>query len=254
MLHDGYPAYTTSAGWLGYSDTQLRQLCREALSAGWTHFKLKVGADLEDDLRRAYLLREEIGPQCKLMMDANQRWDVGEAIANMQRLAAFDPWWIEEPTSPDDVLGHAAIAKAIAPIGVATGEHCQNRIIFKQLLQAHAIKFCQIDSCRLGGVNEVLSVLLMAAKFGVPVCPHAGGVGLCEYVQHLSIFDYIYVSASLEDRILEYVDHLHEHFLDPVVISNGRYMPPPAPGYSITMRPESLDEYEFPHGKAWTKR
>jgi L-fuconate dehydratase len=169
----------------------------------------------------------------------------------MQRLAQFNPWWIEEPTSPDDVLGHAAIAKAVAPIGVATGEHCQNRVIFKQLFQANAIKFCQIDSCRLGGVNEILAVLLMAAKFGVPVCPHAGGVGLCEYVQHLSIFDYICVSASLEDRILEYVDHLHEHFFDPVVIKDGHYMPPTAPGYSITMRPESLDEYEHPMGKAW---
>ena len=251
MRRVGYPAYTTSAGWLGYSDEKMRHLCREAIAEGWTHFKLKVGADIEDDIRRATIIREEIGPDRKLMMDANQRWDVGEAIANMQRLAQFNPWWIEEPTSPDDVLGHAAIAKAVAPIGVATGEHCQNRVIFKQLFQANAIKFCQIDSCRLGGVNEVLAVLLMAAKFGVPVCPHAGGVGLCEYVQHLSIFDYICVSASLEDRILEYVDHLHEHFFDPVVIKDGHYMPPTAPGYSITMRPESLDEYEHPMGKAW---
>jgi L-fuconate dehydratase len=247
----GYPAYTTSAGWLGYSDEKMRRLCREAIAEGWTHFKLKVGADLEDDIRRAAIIREEIGPDRKLMMDANQRWDVGEAIAHMAPLARFDPWWIEEPTSPDDVLGHAAIAQAVAPIGVATGEHCQNRVIFKQLLQAKAISFCQIDSCRLGGVNEVLAVLLLAAKFGVPVCPHAGGVGLCEYVQHLSIVDYICVSASLENRILEYVDHLHEHFLDPVVIKDGRYMPPAAPGYSITMRPESLDQYEFPGGPAW---
>jgi L-fuconate dehydratase len=251
MLRDGYPAYTTSAGWLGYSDDKLRRLCREAIAEGWTHFKLKVGADIDDDIRRAMIIREEIGPERKLMMDANQRWDVGEAIANMFRLAPFNPWWIEEPTSPDDILGHAAIAAAVAPIGVATGEHCQNRVIFKQLLQARAIKFCQIDSCRLGGVNEILAVLLMAAKFGVPVCPHAGGVGLCEYVQHLSIFDYVYVSASLEDRVLEYVDHLHEHFLDPVVIRDGRYMPPQLPGYSITMRPESLDTFEFPHGPAW---
>jgi L-fuconate dehydratase len=251
MMRDGYPAYTTSAGWLGYSDDKLRRLCREAIAEGWTHFKLKVGADIEDDVRRATIIREEIGPERKLMMDANQRWDVDEAIANMGRLAQFNPWWIEEPTSPDDILGHAAIAAAIAPIGVATGEHCQNRIIFKQLLQAHAIKFCQIDSCRLGGVNEVLAVLLMAAKFGVAVCPHAGGVGLCEYVQHLSIFDYIYVSASLEDRVLEYVDHLHEHFLDPVVIRDGRYLPPAQPGYSITMRRDSLDTFEFPHGPAW---
>ena len=251
MLRNGFPAYTTSAGWLGYSDDMMRQLCRDAMGHGWTHFKLKVGADIDDDIRRAAIIREEIGPDRVLMMDANQRWDVDEAVAHMQRLARFDPWWIEEPTSPDDVLGHAAIARAIAPIGVATGEHCQNRVLFKQLFQAGAIRFCQIDSCRLGGVNEVLVVLLMAAKFGVPVCPHAGGVGLCEYVQHLSIFDYICVSGSLEQRVLEFVNHLHEHFLDPVVIRNGRYMPPQAPGYSITMYPESLDEYEFPSGKAW---
>jgi L-fuconate dehydratase len=184
-------------------------------------------------------------------MDANQYWDVGEAIAHMKQLARFDPWWIEEPTSPDDVLGHAAIAKALKPIGVATGEHCQNRVIFKQLMQAGAIQFCQIDSCRLGGVNEILAVLLMAAKFGIPVCPHAGGVGLCEYTEHLSIFDYICVSGSLENRILEYVDHLHQHFLDPVVMRNAHYMPPQKAGYSITMRPESLDNYEFPTGQAW---
>lgn len=251
MRAQGYPAYTTSSGWLGYPDEKLRQLCREAVAAGWTHVKIKVGRNLEDDLRRASIVRQEIGPDRKLMLDANQVWDVEEAIANMRELAQFEPWWIEEPTSPDDVLGHAAIARAIAPIGVATGEHCQNRIMFKQFLQAEAIKFCQIDSCRLGGVNEVLAVLLMAAKFGVPVCPHAGGVGLCEYVQHLSIFDYICVSASLENRIIEYVDHLHEHFLDPVVIKNGCYMPPVKPGYSITMRPASLDQYEFPTGPAW---
>jgi L-fuconate dehydratase len=238
----GYPAYTTSAGWLGFTDSQLRQLCQDAIAEGWTHFKIKVGADLADDIRRCVIIREEIG-QRKLMMDANQRWDVGEAIANMKSLARFDPWWIEEPTSPDDVLGHAAIRRAIAPIHVATGEHCQNRVMFKQFLQAGAIDFCQIDSCRLGGVNEILSVLLMAAKFKVPVCPHAGGVGLCEYVQHLSIFDYICVSASLENRMLEYVDHLHEHFLDPVRMKNGRYMPPSKPGYSIQMKPESLETY-----------
>jgi L-fuconate dehydratase len=251
MLRDGYPAYTTSTGWLGYSDDKIRRLCREALAEGWSYFKIKVGRNIEDDVRRASIIREEIGPDRKLMMDANQVWDVGQAVANMKELAAFDPWWIEEPTSPDDILGHAAVARAVAPIGVATGEHVQNRVVFKQLLQTNAISFCQIDSCRLGGVNEVLAVLLMAAKFGVPVCPHAGGVGLCEYVQHLSLFDYICVSASLENRIIEYVDHLHEHFLDPVVIRNGHYMPPRAPGYSITMRPESLDAYEFPHGAQW---
>lgn len=252
MLRDGFPAYTTSAGWLGYSDDKIRALCREAVAAGWTHFKQKVGADIEDDVRRASIIREAIGPDRTLMMDANQVWDVPEAIANMERLRAFNPWWIEEPTSPDDVLGHAAIAKAVAPIGVATGEHCQNRVIFKQLLQANAISFCQIDAARLGGVNEVLAVLLMAAKFGVPVCPHAGGVGLCEYVQHLSIFDYICVGASLENRVLEYVDHLHEHFVDPVRIRNGRYMPPEKPGYSVEMHAVSLETYRFPGGEAWS--
>jgi len=251
MLEHGFPAYTTSAAWLGYSEDKLRRLCREAVVQGWTHVKMKVGASLDDDVRRAALIREEIGWERKLMMDANQVWGVDEAIANMKVLAKFNPWWIEEPTSPDDVLGHARIAREIAPIGVATGEMCQNRVIFKQLFQAQSIRFCQIDSCRVGGINEILAILLMAAKFGVPVCPHAGGVGLCEYVQHLAIFDYIAVSASLENRILEYVDHLHEHFIDPVVIKNGRYMPPTAPGYSITMKPASLDEYEFPNGRAW---
>jgi L-fuconate dehydratase len=248
MSESGYPAYTTSAGWLGYSDEKLRSLVRAGLAQGWTHFKMKVGRNLEDDVRRARVIREEIGWQGKLMMDANQVWDVKEAINWMKELSAFQPHWIEEPTSPDDLLGHAAIARAVAPIGVATGEHCQNRVMFKQLLQAGAIGFCQIDSCRLGGVNEVLAVLLMAAKFGVPVCPHAGGVGLCEYVQHLSLFDYIGVSASLENRVIEYVDHLHEHFINPVVMKDGRYMPPIAPGYSIEMKAESLAHYEFPQG------
>jgi L-fuconate dehydratase len=247
MRAKGYPAYTTSAGWLGYPDEKIRRLCREGVQQGWSHFKIKVGRDLADDLRRAAIVRAEIGPDRKLMLDANQVWDVGEAIANMKQLARFDPWWIEEPTSPDDILGHAAIAQAVAPIGVATGEQCHNRVMFKQLMQARAMRFCQIDSCRLGGVNEVLAVLLLAAKFGIPVCPHAGGVGLCEYVQHLAIFDYICVSGSLEDRVVEYVDHLHEHFVDPVVIRSGRYMPPTAPGYSITMRPESLVTYAH-HG------
>ena len=253
MLRCGYPAYTTSAGWLGYSDEKLRMLCREALAQGWSHFKIKVGGDLRDDLRRLSIIREEIGADRKLMLDANQVWDVDEAIANMRELARFDPWWIEEPTSPDDVLGHATIARAIAPIGVATGEQCHNRVVFKQLLQSDAIRFCQIDSCRLGGVNEVLAVLLLAAKFGVPVCPHAGGVGLCEYVQHLAIFDYIAVSGSLDDRIVEYVDHLHEHFVDPVVVRGGRYIPPLAPGYSITMKPESRARFAYPDGPAWRR-
>ncbi|WP_437736308.1 L-fuconate dehydratase [Sorangium sp. So ce1335] len=251
MRQHGFPAYTTSAGWIGYSDDKLRQLCREALARGFSHFKIKVGANIDDDIRRAQIIREEIGPQRRLMMDANQVWDVGQAIASMQRLAAFDPWWIEEPTSPDDILGHAAIARAIAPIGVATGEHTHNRVMFKQLFQADAIRFCQVDGARLGGVNEALAVLLMAARFGVPVCPHTGGVGLSEMMQHISLFDYICVSASLEDRILEYIDHLHEHFVDPVVLKDGRYMPPTAPGFSITLRPESLQRYEFPTGAAW---
>ncbi len=253
MRERGFPAYTTSAGWLGYSDDRLRTLCREAIAHGWTHFKQKVGGDIEDDLRRARLLREEIGAERRLMMDANQVWEVDEAIANMRRLAAFKPWWIEEPLSPDDILGHARVAEAVRPlgIGVATGEHCHNRIVFKQFLQAHALDFCQVDAARLGGVNEVLAVLLMAKKFGVPVCPHAGGVGLCELVQHLSIFDYIAVSASLENRVLEYVDHLHEHFVDPVVIRDGRYMPPENPGFSAALKPASLAAYSYPAGSAW---
>jgi L-fuconate dehydratase len=252
LLEDGLPSYTTSAGWLGYDDDKLRRLCREAIASGWDVFKMKVGADIDDDVRRAAIVRQEIGPERKLMVDANQHWDVNEAIAAMERLKIYNPWWIEEPTHPDDVLGHAAIARAVAPIGVATGEHCANRIMFKQLLQSEAIAFCQVDSCRLGGVNEVLAVLLMAAKFGVPVCPHAGGVGLCEYVQHLSIFDYIAVSGSLDNRVIEYVDHLHQHFEHPVVIEQGHYMPPSAPGYSITMKPASLAEFEFPNGVAWS--
>ncbi len=251
MEADGYPAYTTSAGWLGYPDDKIGRLCRAAVAEGWNHVKVKVGANLEDDVRRLRVVREEIGPERKLMLDANQKWDVDEAIEWMGHLAPFDPWWIEEPTSPDDVLGHAAIRKAIRPFGVATGVHCQNRVLFKQFLQADAIDYCQIDSCRLGGVNEVLAVMLMAAKFSVPVCPHAGGVGLCEYVQHLSIIDYVCISASLEDRVVEYVDHLHEHFRDPCVVREGRYIAPAAPGYSITMHPDSLRDYEYPQGSAW---
>jgi len=247
----GYPAYTTSAGWLGYSDDQIRALCRDGLAEGWSHFKVKVGRDLQDDIRRVRIIREEIGPERRLMVDANQVWDVDQAIAWMRELAQFEPWWIEEPTSPDDVLGHAAIARALAPIRVATGEHCQNRVMFKQLLQANAIGFCQVDAARLGGVNEVLAVLLLAAKFGVPVCPHAGGVGLCEYVQHLSMVDYLCISGSMEDRLIEYVDHLHEHFVAPVRMHQGRYMPPTAPGYSAEMRRASIAEYAFPRGAAW---
>jgi L-fuconate dehydratase len=251
LRRDGYPAYTTSVGWLGYPDDKIRRLCREALAEGWTAFKLKVGADVEDDRRRARIVREEIGPDRLMAVDANQRWGVDEAIRWMAQLAEFDPYWIEEPTSPDDILGHATIARAVAPIRVATGEHVHNRVMFKQLLQAEAISVCQIDSCRLGGVNEVLAVLLMAAEFGVPVCPHAGGVGLCELVQHLSIVDYVCVSGSLDGRMIEYVDHLHEHFLDPVVIRDARYVVPSMPGYSAEMRPESLARYRFPDGDEW---
>jgi L-fuconate dehydratase len=253
IIENGYPAYTTSAGWLGYSDEKIRHLLGQAISEGWTHFKMKVGQNLDDDLRRAALIRKEIGWERTLMMDANQVWNVPQAINWIKELAKFKPLWIEEPTSPDDILGHAEIARAVAPIKVATGEHCHNRVMFKQLLQANALSFCQIDSCRLAGVNEVIAVLLLAAKFDVPVCPHAGGVGLCEYVQHLSIFDYIAVSGSLEGRRIEFVDHLHQHFIDPVVIRNGHYLPPTAPGYSITMKPESLAKYEFPKGEAWIK-
>jgi L-fuconate dehydratase len=251
IVAEGYPAYTTSIGWLGYSDDKIRQLSATALAEGWTRFKMKVGADLADDVRRAGIVREAIGPRSTLMMDANQRWDVDEAIAWMAVLARFAPYWIEEPTSPDDILGHARIAQAVAPIRVATGEHVHNRVMFKQYLQAGALSVCQIDACRLGGVNEVLAVILLAAKFGVPVCPHAGGVGLCELVQHLSIFDFVSVSGELEGRMIEYVDHLHEHFVDPVEIRDGRYRAPTRPGYSAQMRPESLDRYAFPTGEVW---
>jgi L-fuconate dehydratase len=253
LMRSGYPAYTTSVGWMGYPDQDIRARCRAAVADGWTHFKVKVGGPPDDDARRLRLVREEIGPGRTLMIDANQIWDVEEAIERVRDLAPFKPWWIEEPTSPDDVLGHARIAKAVRPlgIGVATGEHCANRIVFKQLFQAGAIDFCQIDSCRLGGVNENLAVILLAATFGVPVCPHAGGVGLCEYVQHLSMFDYIAVSGTMEGRVIEYVDHLHEHFEDPVAVRRGRYLAPTRPGYSITIREPSRLAYRYPDGAIW---
>jgi L-fuconate dehydratase len=256
VVRDGYPAYVTSAGWLGYDDEKIRTLCRTAIAEGWTHFKIKVGADLADDVRRARVVREQIGPDRKLMFDANQVWDVDEAIAAMRELAVFDPWWIEEPTSPDDVLGHRRIAEAVRPlgVGVATGEHCHNRVVFKQLLQAEAIDFLQLDGCRLGGVNEVIAVLLLADKFGIPVCPHAGGVGLCEHVQHFSIFDFVCVSASLEGRLLEYADHLHEHFVHPVQMRAGRYCVPTAPGFGVELRRESLSRFSFPDGPVWKGR
>ena len=251
LLATGYPAYTTSVGWLGYDDAKIRRLCREAVDEGWTRFKMKVGADIEDDRRRARIIRDEIGPDPMLAVDANQRWDVPVAIEWMTHLAEFDPYWIEEPTSPDDILGHAAIARAVAPIRVATGEHVHNRVMFKQLLQAQALSICQVDACRLGGVNEVVAVLLLAAKFGVRVCPHAGGVGLCELVQHLSAVDFIAITGSMEGRMIEYVDHLHEHFLDPVVIERGVYRLPTEPGYSAQIRPESLARYRYPDGAEW---
>jgi L-fuconate dehydratase len=251
LLEQGYPAYTTSVGWFGYSDDRIRQLCAEALADGWTQFKVKVGGDPADDARRVALVRREIGPSCRLMIDANQRWDVGEAIERVQALRDADLWWVEEPTFPDDVLGHAAIAHAVAPVRVATGEHCANRVVFKQLLQAQAIGVCQIDSCRVGGVNENLAIMLMAAKFGIPVCPHAGGVGLCEHVQHLSMFDYIGISGTMEGRVIEYVDHLHEHFVDPVRIREGRYRAPGRPGYSTEIHERSRADYLYPTGAAW---
>jgi len=253
MLRDGYPAYTTSAGWIGYSDEKIRKLAGEAMAAGFTHLKLKVGGDPASDLRRARILREAIGPDRRLMIDANQVWGVEEAISAVRALSEVNPWWIEEPTSPDDILGHRRIRDAVRPVGVATGEHVHNRVMFKQLLQAEAIDFCQVDSCRLGGVNEVLAVLLLAAKFGVPVCPHAGGVGLCEYVQHLAIFDYIAVSGSLEGRTCEFVDHLHEHFVHPVRLARGRYLPPTEPGYSGEIKPDSLRRFAYPGGGIWAE-
>ncbi|MEV4721553.1 L-fuconate dehydratase [Micromonospora noduli] len=258
LTERGYPAYTTSPGWLGYSDDKVVRLARQAVADGFTQIKLKVGADAADDVRRLKIAREAVGPQIRIALDANQRWDVAEAVERMRELAPYDPWWIEEPTSPDDVLAHAAIRSALStsapdggPIRVATGEHVANRVVFKQLLQADAVDVVQIDACRVGGVNENVAILLLAVKYGVPVCPHAGGVGLCELVQHLSMFDFVAVSGSMRDRVVEYVDHLHEHFLDPVVIKDGHYVAPSAPGFSAAMRPESLATYAYPDGPAW---
>ncbi len=251
LKHQGYPAYTTSAGWFGFSDQRIRSLCREGIADGWTNFKLKVGGEPADDLRRGRIMREEIGWDNCMMLDANQRWGIEEAIHRTRQLAELNPWWMEEPTSPDDILGHARIRREAAPVRIATGEHCQNSVMFKQLFQAGAIDVCQIDSCRVAGINENLAIILMAAKFGIPVCPHAGGVGLCEYVQHLSIFDFLSVSCSLENRVIEYVDHLHEHFREPVSTRRGHYLLPEAPGYSGEILPESLEEYAFPAGGAW---
>ncbi|MEN0137533.1 MAG: enolase C-terminal domain-like protein [Rhodococcus sp. (in: high G+C Gram-positive bacteria)] len=248
---NGYPCYTTSAGWLGYSDDKLRRLCAEAVAAGYRHVKLKVGANLADDVRRCRIAREVIGDEVALMIDANQVWDVPEAIDWVRELAPFRPWWIEEPTSPDDVLGHARIRSSVAPIKVATGEHGMNRVLFKQMFQAEAIDVCQLDAARLASVNEIISVYLMAAKYGVPVCPHAGGVGLCELVQHLSMFDFVAVSGSLDGRVTEYVDHLHEHFVEPCVVVGGAYRVPNAPGYSAEMFDSTIDDFEYPNGAYW---
>jgi L-fuconate dehydratase len=253
LLGEGFPAYTTSAGWLGYAEETLVERAHTALEAGFTHLKLKVGGDPDSDLRRAQLVRDAIGPEHRLSLDANQAWSVEQAIEAIHRLSQLDPWWIEEPTSPDDILGHRRIRQAVAPVRVATGEHVQNRVVFKQLLQLDAIDVCQLDCCRLGGINEVLAVLLLAAKFGVPVCPHAGGVGLCEYAQHASMFDFVAVGASLEDRVCEFVDHLHEHFVNPVQVECGRYIAPAIPGCSVEIRPESLSEFAFPEGASWWK-
>ncbi|WP_055716244.1 L-fuconate dehydratase [Streptomyces torulosus] len=251
LLERGYPGYTTSPGWLGYSDEKLTRLAKQAVADGFTQIKLKVGADLDDDIRRMRTARAAVGDGVRIAIDANQRWNVDEAIEWTNALAEFDPYWIEEPTSPDDILGHATVRRAVAPVKVATGEHAQNRIVFKQLLQAGAIDVLQIDAARVGGVNENLAILLLAAKFGVPVCPHAGGVGLCELVQHLSMFDYLALSGTTDDRVIEFVDHLHEHFTAPVVIRDGHYTAPLIPGFSATMREKSIAEYRYPDGAFW---
>ncbi|HEX2083961.1 MAG TPA: enolase C-terminal domain-like protein, partial [Xanthomonadaceae bacterium] len=245
LLREGYPCYTTSAGWLGYSDDKLRRLCGEAIEAGFRHVKLKVGRDLADDIRRVGIVRETIGPDRQLMIDANQIWEVDQAIDWVRQLAFAEPWFIEEPTSPDDIAGHRAIREAVAPIKVATGEMCQNRIVFKQFIAGGAVDVVQVDACRVGGLNEVLAILLLAAKYGLPVCPHAGGVGLCEYVQHLAMIDYVCIAGTREGRVVEYVDHLHEHFVDPCVIRDAAYLAPTAPGFSIAMKPASREAHRF---------
>ncbi len=250
LRRDGYPAYITSAGWLGYPEGEVRERLRAALAGGWRSFKTKVGVDVASDMRRCEVMREEIGG-LELMADANQVWDVSQAIEWTKHLDPFRLRWIEEPTSPDDVLGHAAIRHGVAPVGVATGEHAANRVLFKQLFQARAVDYAQVDACRLGGVNEVLAVLLLARKFDVPVCPHAGGLGLCEYVQHIAMIDYVAISGSLTDRTTEYADHLHEHFVNPAVVRNGRYIVPESPGYSIDLHEESYAALAWPNGTAW---
>lgn len=251
LIKRGYPAYTTSIGWLGYSDDQIRSLTHDALAKGWSAFKIKVGKDTELNKRRSELIRDVIGPENKLMMDANQCWEREEAVKQIKALAPYDPWWIEEPIHPDDILGYQYVRQKVTPVRIAMGEHCHNRVMFKQFIQSHAIDVCQIDSCRVAGVNEVISIMLMAAKYDIPVCPHAGGVGLCEYVQHLSMIDYVCISGTMQNRVIEYVDHLHNHFVDPVVIRNARYMPPSKPGYSVKIKEQSKKDYTFPTGKIW---
>jgi L-fuconate dehydratase len=254
LLRDGYPAYTTTPGWLGYSDEKLVRLSKQAVADGFTQIKLKVGASVEDDVRRMGLVREAVGPDIHIAVDANQAWGVPQAISWIKRLAPFDPYWIEEPTSPDDILGHAAIRTAVRPIKVATGEHTHNQVMFKQLLQAGALDVLQMDASRTAGVTENVAILLLAAKFGVPVCPHAGGLGLCEMVQHLAMFDYVAVSGSVQDHVIEYIDHLHEHFTDPVRISQGRYLAPTSPGLSAELYPDSVTAHTFPHGTVWKQK
>jgi L-fuconate dehydratase len=251
LLRSGYPAYTTTPGWLGYSDEKMVRLAKEAVAEGFSQIKLKVGADLAADIRRMRVARETVGPDIRIAIDANQRWGVGEAVSWITALAPWDPWWVEEPTSPDEILGHATIRRQVSPIRIATGENVQNRIVFKQMLQAGSLDVLQIDAARVAGVNENIAILLLAAVFGVPVCPHAGGVGLCELVQHLSMFDFVAVSGTTDDRVIEYVDHLHEHFVSPVVVEKGRYVAPMDPGFSAQMRPETLPNYVFPEGLAW---
>jgi L-fuconate dehydratase len=251
LVKRGYPAYTTSPGWLGYSDEKLVRLAKKAVADGFRTIKIKVGLSIEDDVRRCRLAREAIGPDIAMAVDANQRWDVAAAIDWINRLAPFGIAWLEEPTSPDDILAHQVIRRGVAPMPISTGEHTQNRVIFKQLFQAQAVDLIQIDATRVGGVNENLAILLMAQKFGVRVFPHAGGVGLCELVQHLAMADFVAITGKMEERAVEFVDHLHEHFIDPVRVRDGRYLAPFAPGFSAEMQPESLKRYHFPDGPAW---
>ena len=254
LEQQGYPAYTTTPGWLGYSDEKMQRLCREAVDSGFNHIKLKVGESIEDDIHRCTLAREAVGDKTRLMVDANQAWEVDQAIYWMNHLQQFKPWFIEEPTSPDDIFGHKKIRESIGDIQVATGEHCHNKVMFKQFIANDAIDVVQVDACRLGGLNEILTVFVLAAKFGKPVCPHAGGVGLCEYVQHLSMIDFVQISADIGERVIEYADHLHEHFETPVEIKNGAYMPPSAAGFGVKIHPSSIARYQYPNGTEWQER